>query len=136
MFWSSVTDPNTLSLEQIANLDAATHVMGYNEPERTDQANLTPYQAASMWGNLVTIAQTYELKIVGPAFTWYNEWLVQCDALYPGVGCHHDMMLFVSTCICSHIRVIRPRAGSALVMKRDIIYHAKYHLDRWWNLNN
>ena len=66
MFWSSVNDPNTLSSEQIANLDAATHVMGYNEPERTDQANLTPYQAASMWGNLVTIAQTYELKIVGP----------------------------------------------------------------------
>lgn len=91
-----------------------------------------------MWGNLVTIAQTYELKIVGPcmtkdAFTWYNEWLGQCDALYPGVGCHHDavcihMYMQPHPCDTSKVSSIHPTFSSffslvSISHRQSIIYN-------------
>ena len=134
MFWNSVPDPNNLSATQIANFQAASHVMGFNEPERPDQANLTPANAAAKWANVVTIANTYNLKIVGPcmtkdAFTWYDEWLTECNNLYPGVGCHHD-----AVCIHMYLQPHPCDTSKSWECFGDATgYHAKMHLNRWWN---
>lgn len=134
MFWNSVPDPATLDADTITNLELATHVMGFNEPERPDQANLSPAQAAAMWGDVMTIASNYNLQIVGPcmtkdAFSWYNDWLAECNTLYGSTGCRHDA-------VCIHM-YMQPHpcdtSKSWECFGDETGYHAKYHLNRWWN---
>lgn len=76
--------------------DLATHiaadpnsnwVLGYNEPNLTDQANMTPSQAAEHWPGLVAAAKQIGLKVLGPAVNygtlpgyndpvkWYREFM-------------------------------------------------------------
>ena len=69
------------------------YVLAYNEPNLTDQANMTPAQAAKEWPGFVQAAKSLGLKIVGPAVNygtlagygdpvvWYDEFLSQ-----PGVS--------------------------------------------------
>mmetsp|Transcript_27421 Transcript_27421/g.40494 ORF Transcript_27421/g.40494 Transcript_27421/m.40494 type:complete len:643 (+) Transcript_27421:231-2159(+) len=133
MFWSSV--PSTLTEDEIANFQAATHVIGFNEPERTDQANLTPAQAATMWADVVAIANEYNLQIVGPcvtkdAYDWYDQWLTACDSLYgAGVGCQHDK-------VCIHM-YLQPHpcntSKSWECVGDETGYHAKYYLNKWYD---
>lgn len=62
--------------------------MTYNEPERGDQANVSPQVAASQWPDIVSIAREYNLEIVAPCgtidlgSTWYHKWLDECNDLY------------------------------------------------------
>ncbi|WP_068712747.1 glycosyl hydrolase [Vibrio tritonius] len=46
------------------------YLLAFNEPNFTDQANLTPQQAADAWPALEAIADDYDLKIVGPAMNY------------------------------------------------------------------
>lgn len=69
------------------------YILGYNEPNLKDQANMTPKQAAKGWPELVSAAKTLGMKLVGPAVNygtlegygdpvvWYDEFLSQ-----PGVS--------------------------------------------------
>ncbi len=71
----------------------ADYVLAYNEPNLTDQANMTPEQAAAVWPDFVAAAKAKGLKIVGPAVNygtlagygdpvkWYDDFLAQ-----PGVS--------------------------------------------------
>lgn len=71
----------------LAHDPAADYVLAYNEPNLTDQANMTPAQAAAVWPDFVAMAKRLGLKIVGPAVnygtlpgygdpvTWYDEFL-------------------------------------------------------------
>lgn len=43
------------------------YILGFNEPNFVEQANLTPAQAAAQWPRIEAIARDYNLKIVGPA---------------------------------------------------------------------
>lgn len=43
------------------------YLLAFNEPNFIDQANMTPTQAAAQWHRLESIANDYNLKIVGPA---------------------------------------------------------------------
>jgi hypothetical protein len=45
-------------------------ILGFNEPNFTNQANMTPAQAALRWSELEAIAREYNLKIVGPAVNY------------------------------------------------------------------
>jgi len=57
--------------EVVANIpDDAEYILGFNEPNFTDQANLTPAQAADLWPQLEEIADRKNLKIVGPALNY------------------------------------------------------------------
>lgn len=70
------------------------YLLGYNEPNFTDQAHLTPAQAAEDWPRVVAIAQKYGLKLVSPAVNWsswaqYNDpitWLDEFFSLLPDKG--------------------------------------------------
>jgi hypothetical protein len=46
------------------------YILGFNEPNFTAQANMTPTQAAAAWPELEAIANEFNLKIVGPAVNY------------------------------------------------------------------
>ncbi len=70
------------------------YVLGYNEPNFTDQAHLTPAQAAADWPRFQEWALSHNLKIVSPAVNWsswsqYNDpvkWLEEFFSLLPDKG--------------------------------------------------
>ena len=47
-------------------------IMAYNEPMLTNEANLTPAQAAADWPNILRIADELDLKVLSPALTFGN----------------------------------------------------------------
>jgi len=50
-----------------ANDPACDYILAYNEPNLTDQANMTPQQAAAKWPDLYNLAKQLNMKIVSPA---------------------------------------------------------------------
>ena len=61
------------------------YLLVLNEPNLTDQANLTPAQAAAAWPGYEAVAAATGAKIVGPAITWgtmpnYGDPVVWLDA--------------------------------------------------------
>ena len=59
--------------------DTAQHLLGYNEPNFKEQANLTPEVAAKGWRHVQWVADQRDLTLVGPATNF-------CD---PTPGAHH-----------------------------------------------
>jgi Glycosyl hydrolase catalytic core len=58
-----------------------------NEPNLTDQANMSPQQAATLWPQYEAVAEHTGVKLVGPAITWgtlqgYSDPVVWLDAFY------------------------------------------------------
>jgi hypothetical protein len=82
--------------------EKVNYVLGFNEPNFTAQANMTPSQAAAAWPQLQAIADQYGLKLVSPAvnycgscvtengttynnpFDWLDDFFTAC------VGCRVD----------------------------------------------
>ncbi len=69
------------SLDQDWKYRGATHVLGFNEPDHTDQANLTVAQALAGWPELMATG----LRIGAPAVsdggrTWLYDFIAQADA--------------------------------------------------------
>ncbi|GHU72071.1 hypothetical protein FACS189413_14620 [Bacteroidia bacterium] len=46
------------------------YILAFNEPNLTDQANMTPAQAAAKWAPVKTLAQELNMKIVAPAMNY------------------------------------------------------------------
>ncbi|MDP4238567.1 MAG: glycosyl hydrolase [Bacteroidota bacterium] len=46
------------------------YILAFNEPNLTDQANMTPTQAAAKWPDLKAIATELNLKIISPAMNY------------------------------------------------------------------
>ena len=46
------------------------YILGFNEPDFIDQANMTPTQAAAAWPKLQAVADQYGLKLVSPAVNY------------------------------------------------------------------
>ena len=46
------------------------YLLGFNEPNLTDQANMTPAQAAAIWSSVVALAKELNLKLVSPAMNY------------------------------------------------------------------
>jgi len=71
MVWGSGTDRNALRAF-LANHPEIKYLLGFNEPNFLEQANMTPTQAAELWPELEAIADEFDLKLVSPAanFSW------------------------------------------------------------------
>lgn len=90
------------SLENISNYLSShpetKYLLGYNEPNFTDQAHLTPTEAAEDWPRIQQFAKEHGLKLVSPAVNWsgwaeYNDpckWLDEFFALLPDKGAGID----------------------------------------------
>lgn len=76
----------------VQDYPSAKYLLAYNEPNLTDQANMTPAQAAASWGELKEFAREVGLQIISPALNYgtlagYNDpvkWLdefLACDGV-------------------------------------------------------
>lgn len=65
------------SWDEITGKQFVTHVLGFNEPDHTEQSNLTVSQALAQWPNMMKTG----LRIGSPActnFSWLYEFLDSC----------------------------------------------------------
>ena len=54
----------------LTNHPEVKYLLAFNEPNFTDQANLTPQEAADAWPTLESIADDFDLKLVAPAVNY------------------------------------------------------------------
>ena len=58
------------------------YILGFNEPNFTDQANMTPKQAATAWLAFQAIADLHNLKTVGPAVNYCGNCVTENGVTY------------------------------------------------------
>jgi hypothetical protein len=86
MVWNGNFNASDIESRLNAN-PQVKYLLVFNEPNLSDQANLTPQQAAALWPAIEAIAAHTGVKIVGPAITWgtmpgYADPVVWLDAFY------------------------------------------------------
>lgn len=69
MAWNASYNAGKLR-DFFSNNPEARYLLGFNEPNFKDQANMTPLAAAAAWPGLEAIADEFGLKLVGPAVNW------------------------------------------------------------------
>jgi len=85
MFWGGV---NQAGINKVLGYEDTTHVLGFNEPERADQANLSVADAISKWQTLETGLAGSGIKLVSPAVSdtgtgqqWLSGFMSQANNL-------------------------------------------------------
>ena len=85
MFWSGGS-VNANNIQKVVNNSSSEYVLGFNEPERDDQSNMTVATAISRWGDLQTLRDN-GFKLVSPAPSdtadgrqWLSEFMTAVDA--------------------------------------------------------
>ena len=90
MCWSGSYDANKIRTFVAAHPNTK-YLLAFNEPNLTDQANMTPAQAAALWPPVVALAKELNLKLVSPAMNygtlsgysdpikWLDEFFAQPD---------------------------------------------------------
>lgn len=58
------------------------NILGFNEPNFIDQANMTPSQAAAAWPQLQALADKYGLKLVSPAVNYCGNCVTENGTTY------------------------------------------------------
>jgi hypothetical protein len=74
MFWGAadVTTANIAAVQKLKTEGKAKYVLGFNEPNRSDQANMTVSKALSLWPQLESIG----LPLGSPAADWpTRQWI-------------------------------------------------------------
>jgi hypothetical protein len=69
MAWNGNFNQQKLSDFLLTHPDVK-YILGFNEPNFTSQANMTPTEAAANWPKIEAIADEFGLKIVGPAVNY------------------------------------------------------------------
>lgn len=69
MVWSGHPDLNAMKRFVEAHPNTQ-YLLAFNEPNLRDQANMTPYQAAQLWPEVVDAARQLNLKLVSPAMNY------------------------------------------------------------------
>ena len=72
MCWNHDFDTSKLR-NYLENHPEAQYLMGFNEPNFSSQANMTPAQAAAVWDQLEFLAQEFNLKLISPALNFTGE---------------------------------------------------------------
>ena len=85
MLWRDFNDADIAAV--LAADTSIKYLLLMNEPNLTDQANLTPQAAAQLWPRYEAVAARTGVKLVGPAITWgtmagYADPVVWLDAFY------------------------------------------------------
>jgi hypothetical protein len=120
MFWGSgnVTDPYISSVEQLKAQNSVKYILGFNEPDRSDQSNMTVSQALSLWPKLEGIG----LPLGSPAASWpTNQWIY--DFLDSAIAENRRVDF-----ICVHMYVGTDDNNFVQVLQQ---LHAKYNLPIW-----
>ena len=92
MIWNGNYNPDNIRTYKRTHPEAE-YILAFNEPNLTDQANMTPAQAAQFWPDVVALAKELGMKLISPAmnygtlagysdpWVWMDEFLQQ-----PGVS--------------------------------------------------
>ena len=119
MFWS----PHDLTAANLAavNQSAATHVLGFNEPDMERQSNMTPEECLELWPQLMTLKQ--RLGSPAPAnSTWLEKFLPEAKRR----GLRVDFV-----CVHRYPDISDPDAvGKIEAMLQGV--HQKYGLPVWF----
>jgi hypothetical protein len=120
MFWgaANVTTANIAAVKQLKAQGKAKYVLGFNEPNRSDQSNMTVSQALAFWPQLESIG----LPLGSPAADWpTRQWIYD----------------FLDSCIAEKKRVdficVHMYVGTddnGFVQTLQDLYN-KYHLPIW-----
>ena len=70
MCWNNNYSPDNISAYYTAHADKQNYLLGYNEPNLTDQANMTPQQAAAKWNDVIEVAKKNNARLISPALNW------------------------------------------------------------------
>ncbi|WNG36809.1 hypothetical protein F0U61_26390 [Archangium violaceum] len=86
MLWNGNFDSAKIEAILKANPDIK-YLLLLNEPNLTDQANMSPQDAARLWPRYESVATKTGVKLVGPAMNWgtypgYSDPVVWLDAFY------------------------------------------------------
>lgn len=73
----------------------AEYILGFNEPNLTDQCNMTPATAAKYWPALVALAKELNMKLIAPAMNYgtlsgYSDPWKWLDEFFSYEGCSLD----------------------------------------------
>ncbi len=85
MAWNGI-DEDKLR-DYVSRNPQCEYLLAYNEPNLTDQANMTPQQAAEKWPEIKSIADELGLKIISPAMNYgtlenYSDPIVWLDEFF------------------------------------------------------
>lgn len=69
MAWSGSYDADKIRAYKQAHPNTR-YLLAFNEPNLTDQANMTPTEAAAYWSKVVALAKELGLKLVSPAMNY------------------------------------------------------------------
>lgn len=69
MCWNGSYNPDNIRA-YVAAHPKTQYLLAFNEPNLTDQANMTPAQAAAIWQPVVALAKELNLKLVSPAMNY------------------------------------------------------------------
>ena len=69
MCWSGSYSADRIR-QYVAAHPKTKYLLAFNEPNLTDQANMTPAQAAAVWPPVVALAKELNLKLVSPAMNY------------------------------------------------------------------
>ena len=70
MCWNNNYSPANISAYYTSHANQQNYLLGYNEPNLTDQANMTPTQAAEKWADVVNLAKSNNARLISPAMNW------------------------------------------------------------------
>jgi len=85
MAWNGIN--NDLLREYVSRNPDCEYLLAFNEPNLTNQANMTPQAAAQKWGDIKSIADELGLKIISPAMNYgtlegYHDPIVWLDEFF------------------------------------------------------
>ena len=70
MCWNNSYSAANIAAFYAAHANQQNYLLGYNEPNLTDQANMTPSQAAEHWSEVVAVAKNSNARLISPAMNW------------------------------------------------------------------
>ena len=70
MCWNNNYSPEAIAAYYTAHSEKQNYLLGYNEPNLVDQANMTPTQAAEKWADVVAVAKNSNARLISPAMNW------------------------------------------------------------------
>lgn len=103
------------------------YLLAFNEPNLTDQANMTPSQAANLWQPVVSLAKELNLKLVSPAMNYgtlsgYSDPIKWLDEFFRQPGVSIDDIYAISI----HCYMSSPNA-----VQNYVKMFAKYNKPIW-----
>jgi hypothetical protein len=89
MAWNGVFDANRIRSFKASHPECE-YILGFNEPNLTDQANMTPTVAAEKWAPLAALAKELNMKLISPAMNYgtltdYGDPIVWLDEFFTKV---------------------------------------------------